>query len=88
MFVTQEFVNACNGKTFVNGWLQAADGFNWWVGRMNDAWVLVGYEAMSMTETAASMLTDPTATTDGVFVIVGQDSKKLVMNGEGFLDVL
>lgn len=85
MEVTQAFLDACKGKSLdAAGYLKDTDG-NWWVGRVN-TFALVGFEAATMTEAAAQILTDPSSTLSGGGVLYNGIVYTFAFDSKGMLD--
>jgi hypothetical protein len=87
MDITQDFLSACTGKTFVDGRLENPDG-NWWVARINGTFALVGWEACPFTQAAADVLTNAAATLNGGGVDLGGNTYTFGINNDNALDRL
>lgn len=85
MDVTQEFLDACSGKTFIDGRLESSDG-NWWAARINGTFALVGWEVANITQAAADVLTDPAATLNNGSVDLAGNTYTFGLNSDGALD--
>lgn len=86
MNVTQEFVDACTGASFVDGRLENTDG-NWWIGRVNGTVATVGWEASPISEAAANVLTQAGTVVVNGSVLLNFQTYSFKFDNEGVFDL-